>query len=110
MSHHDPSDVPLITWAWVAGLSLLSSIAGYLSRYNNGKPVKRPVLFLIQDIAYCELAGLSTYFMAQAANLTEMQAVLLVAIGSHMGARLIFLLQNIVAKQIRMNAAAEQEE
>jgi len=47
------------------------------------------------DVAYCELAGLTTYFFTQAA---------------HMGARLMFALQNIVSRQIRLNLAQKTEE
>lgn len=95
MSHEDPSQVPLITYLWVCGLSLLSAIAGYLSRYLGGGQSDKPVLHLIMDVAYCELAGLTTYFFTQAA---------------HMGARLMFALQNIVSRQIRLNLAQKTEE
>lgn len=39
ISHEDPSQVPLITYLWVCGLSLLSAIAGYLdATVGAGKP------------------------------------------------------------------------
>lgn len=110
MAHQDPANVPLITYVWVVGLSLLSSVAGYLSRINSGKPVNRPAMQLLQDVCYCELAGLSSYFMAQTAELSEMQAILVVALGSHMGARLIFLMQNMLTRQLRTGIEAREEE
>lgn len=110
MPHHDPTAVPALTYAWVTGLSLLSSLAGYLSRFNNGKEVKRPLLTFFQDICYCQLAGLSSYFVAQTLELSEMQSILLVSIGSHMGARFIGLLQNAMTKQISIGIKANQEE
>ena len=94
MSHQDPSQVPLITYLWVCGLSLLSAIAGYLSRYLGGGQSDKPVLHLIMDVAYCELAGLTTYFFIQAAHMDGMRSILLVCLGSHMGARLMFALHS----------------
>jgi len=38
------------------------------------------------------------------------RSILLVCLGSHMGARLMFALQNIVSRQIRLNLAQKTEE
>ena len=110
MSHDAPESVPLITYLWVCGLSMLSAIASYLARFLEAKPPSRPLLHLFMDVAYCELAGLTTYFFTQAAHMDGMRSILLVCLGSHMGARLMFAIQNIVAKQVRMNLAPETEE
>ena len=103
MPHKSPETVPFITYLWVCGLSMLSALASYLSRYLGNEHSNRPFLHLLMDVAYCELAGLTTYFFTQAANMEPMRSILLVCLGSHMGARLIFALQNIVAKQIKLN-------
>lgn len=110
MSHDSPDAVPLISYIWVCGLSLLSAVASYLSRYLGGQQSSKPVLHLIMDVCYCELAGLTTYFFAQSAHMEEMRAILLVCLGSHMGARLMFALQNIVTKQVRINLSQKSEE
>ena len=108
MPHQDPSSVPLVTYIWVCGLSLLSALASYLSRYLGGGQSDKPILHLMMDVAYCELAGLTTYFFAQSAHMDEMKAILLVCLGSHMGARLMFALQNIVTKQIKLNITRDE--
>lgn len=110
MPHPEPSQVPLVSYLWVTGLSLLSAVAGYLSRYLSKRPPRNPLLYLALDISYALLAGLTTYFFAQSAHLDEMTAIVMVSIGSHMGARLMFTLQNVVAKQIRANALLHEDE
>ena len=109
MSHQDPSTVPLVSYLWVVALSLLSAVAGYLSRFLSEKPPSRPVLALIMDVSYSLLAGLTTYFMGQASELPEMTIIVLVCIGSHMGARLLFTMQRLVQKQIKATLAVEEE-
>ena len=109
MSHDAPETVPLITYLWVCGLSLLSAIAGYLSRYLGGGQSEKPVLHLIMDVAYCELAGLTTYFFTQDAHLGGMRSIMLVCLGSHMGARLMFAIQNIVTRQIQLNMTSPSD-
>ena len=109
MAHQDPSSIPVVSYLWVIGLSLLSAIAGYLSRFLSEKPPSRPILALIMDVSYSLLAGLTTYFMGQASELPEMTVIVLVCIGSHMGARLLFSLQRLVHKQIRATLAVEEE-
>jgi hypothetical protein len=109
MSHQDPSSIPIVSYLWVIGLSLLSSVAGFLSRFLSDKPPSRPILALIMDVSYSLLAGLTTYFMGQASELPEMTIIVLVCIGSHMGARLLFSMQRLVQKQIRATLAVEEE-
>ena len=109
MSHQDPAHVPLVSYLWIVGLSTLSGAARYLSRFLSDKPVKRPLLTLIMDVSYSLLAGLTTYFMGQASELPEMITIVFVCIGSHMGARLLFSMQQLVQKQIKLTIPAEEE-
>lgn len=109
MSHQDPSTVPFLSYLWVMGLSLLSAVAGFLSRFLSNKPPRRPILALIMDVSYSLLAGLTTYFFGQASELPEMTIIVMVCVGSHMGARLLFSMQNMIARQIKANLDSEGE-
>jgi len=97
----------MISYLWVTGLSLLSAIAGNLSRYLGKRPPRNPLLNFIMDVSYSLLAGLTTYFFAQSAKLDEMTAIVMVCVGSHMGARLLFSMQNVITRQMKLNTEEE---
>lgn len=101
MPHTDPSTVPLATWIWVSGLSLLSGVATWLRRLQSGKPLKRPIATFAFDVVYCLLGGLTTYFLCEAAHLDGWQSAALISLGSHMGARLIFVLEGMFRERLR---------
>ena len=89
-------EIPLITWLWVAGLSLLSGIASHLQRYQSSKKVKKPILTFVYDVVYCQLAGIITFFMCQISGIEGIEQALAISLGSHMGARLIFFIHNLM--------------
>jgi CHASE2 domain-containing sensor protein len=94
--------LPVITYLWVFALSLLSGLATYFNRLTKNDPLKRPVMVLVLDIIYCQLAGLITYFLAVSAGADSMMTAALVSAGSHMGARLVFTVESLVINIIEI--------
>jgi len=94
------NDIPLITWLWVGGLSLLSGVATYLSRFKEGRKVRRPWLILIYDHVYCLMGGFLTFSLCMAAEFSEWWTVGFVSVGSHMGARLMFQMHGVLRSAI----------
>ena len=88
--------LPLVTYAWVFGVSLLSGLATYCVRLTSGSVIKSPWVCFLQDIIYCQIAGLITYFLAVSAGTEGFLTAALVSCGSHMGARLVFTVETIL--------------
>lgn len=85
-----------ITLAWVVGISFLSGLATYCVRLNGSVVLKNPWVCFFQDILYCQIAGLITYFLAVSAGADGFLVAGLVSAGSHMGARLVFTVETLL--------------
>lgn len=92
--------LPVLTFAWVMGLSLLSGLATYFNRLCHGEALKSPYVTFFLDLIYCQMAGLITYFLAISAGTDGLLTAGLVSAGSHMGARLIFAVESLVIKTV----------
>ncbi|MGZ8944329.1 MAG: hypothetical protein ACXW1W_02775 [Methylococcaceae bacterium] len=102
--------LPVLTYAWVFGLSLLSALATYFARLCKGETLPSPYLTFFLDIIYCQMAGLITYFLAVSAGTEGLLAAALVSAGSHMGARLIFAVEALVMHTIHLQENAKGED
>ena len=54
--------LPVLTYAWVIALSLLSALTTYVNRLSSGQPLGSPYAIFFLDVLYCQMAGLITYF------------------------------------------------
>ena len=92
--------LPVLTFAWVMGLSLLSGLATYFNRVCHGEVMASPYVTFFLDLIYCQMAGMITYFLAISAGTDGLLTAALVSTGSHMGARLIFAVESMVMKTV----------
>ena len=100
--------LPYVTGLWVFALSLLSAIVTYFNDRCCGIDNKRPYVTFLRDFFYCQMAGIITFFMATAAGYNQLIIAALVSAGSHMGARLIFALEELVFKALKLCDAAKE--
>lgn len=94
--------LPFVTSIWVFALSFLSAIVTYFNQACSGAPIKRPYITFFRDFFYCQMAGILTYFLAAAAGYDQLIIAALVSAGSHMGARLIFAIEEFVLRAIHL--------
>jgi hypothetical protein len=99
--------LPILTYLWVCGLSLLSALATYFNRICRGEKLRSPYMSFFLDVFYCQMAGLITYFLAVSAGTDGFLTAALVSTGSHMGARLIFAVESLVMHTVHLR---EQEQ
>lgn len=94
MPEKDPTTYTLLTYAWVIGLSVWSGVAGFISKLRSGKA--RPFNFseLAGDIIISGLAGLLTFYLAEAAEINPLITAALVGVAGHMGSRAIALMED----------------
>ena len=101
--------LPVLTFAWVMGLSLLSGLATYFNRICHGEKMLSPYVTFFLDLIYCQMAGMITYFLAISAGTDGLLTAALVSAGSHMGARLIFAVESLVIRAVQMNVKSQEK-
>lgn len=102
--------LPVITYLWVCGLSLLSGMATYCNRICKGETLGSPYSSFFLDIFYCQMAGLITYFLAVSAGTEGFLTAALVSTGSHMGARLIFAVESLVMHTVHLHEQTREKD
>ena len=102
--------LPVLTFAWVMGLSLLSGLATYFNRICHGEKMLSPYVTFFLDLIYCQMAGMITYFLAISAGTDGLLTAALVSAGSHMGARLIFAVESLVMKTVEINVKSKENQ
>ena len=101
--------LPVLTYAWIIALSLLSALTTYVNRLSSGQPLGSPYAIFFLDVLYCQMAGLITYFLAISAGAEGLLTAALVSAGSHMGARLIFAVEALVLNTIHLHSVAKED-
>ena len=101
--------LPVLTFAWVMGLSLLSGLATYFNRICHGEKMLSPYVTFFLDLIYCQMAGMITYFLAISAGTDGLLTAALVSAGSHMVARLIFAAESLVIRAVQMNVKSQEK-
>jgi len=91
-------EVPLLAWAMVTILSLVSGLAALLTRWRELEP-QNPWLFASSHMLGSIVAGFVTFLFAEQSNMPDFPEAALIAISAHAGARLIdALASRLVAK------------
>lgn len=91
----DPSSYSLITYAWVLLLSAWGGMVAFLKRVREGHTQALNLVELVGEICTSAFTGLVTFFLCEAAHFQPLWTAVMVAISGHMGARAIFVLENI---------------
>ena len=90
MPEKDPTTYSLLTYAWVVVLSAWGGAVNWLRKRQTGDT--RPFNFteLIGELITSAFAGMLTFWLCQAADLSGLVTAALVGISGHMGSRAIY--------------------
>lgn len=93
MPEKDPTNYSLLTYLWVIVLSAWGGVVSFLRKRKNS--MARPFNFaeLLGEIFTSAFAGVLTFWMCEAANISPLVTAALVGISGHMGSRAIFHLE-----------------
>lgn len=91
MFDKDPTSYDVITYAWVALLSMWSGAVGYHLRVRRGLVKVVSALELIGDLMSSVLVGTLTFWMCESAGIDKLQAAILISIAAHMGPQTLSL-------------------
>jgi hypothetical protein len=101
MPDKDPANIPLITYAWVFGMSVLGGVASFMKKLKDGHARAFNVIELIGEMATSALVGVVTFFLCESAEMDRVKSAALVAVAGHMGSKAIRLLEQILSKQFK---------
>ena len=99
----DPSNIPLITYAWVLMLSLLGGIASFMQKLKAGHTRVFNVVEFVGECFISALVGIVTFFLCESADVSRVKAAALVAISGHMGSKAMKLLEGFLSKNLTSN-------
>lgn len=101
MLDKDPSAFSLITYLWVTALSMFGGLITAWKTWLDSERRTYTISHFFLDIASSSLAGLITFWLANAAELNQLIITVLVAISGTMGARAIFEMQYYYRRWMR---------
>ena len=83
---------PTFIWCWVIGLSILGGLAAFIRKMKDNPkdtPVAILLLKLSGELTVAIFAGVLTFFLCQAWNLSSNYTAVFVAISGHLGGKAI---------------------
>lgn len=106
----DPNSYSLLTYLWVATLSIWGGVAHYIRKIKANKRKAFSIAELLGDIIISGFIGILTFFLAQSANIDNLMTAFLIGISSHMGARGLAILEEIAEKKINKVLGLEEDD
>lgn len=94
---NDPTTFPILTYAWVLGLSIMGGFAAFMRKLKDGSARVFNFVEFIGEVVTSAFAGLITFYLCEASHLDRMLSAALVGIAGHMGSRAIYLLEKFLS-------------
>lgn len=84
----DPTSYSLITYAWVLALSAWGGTVRFIRKVKAGDMTLRNALkHWVGELITSSFAGVITFYLAEAAGISQLWTAVLVGVAGHMGAR-----------------------
>lgn len=93
MPEKDPSSYSLVTYAWVLLLATWGGAVGFYRKYKMGHVRAFNVAEFLGEIFTSAFAGILTFWLCEAAEITPLVTAAMVGICGHMGSRAIFQIE-----------------
>jgi hypothetical protein len=99
MHEKDPSNIPLITYAWVIGLSIMGGVVNFIRKLQTGHARVFNLLEFIGEIVTAGFTGVITFYLFTNANVDPLMTAAAVGISGHMGSRALMLFESWLTRQ-----------
>ena len=93
MYDQDPASYNMITYFWVAGLSVWGGVASYIRKVKSGVTSRFSFTELVGELVTSALAGVLTFYLCELASLPQLMSAIFIAVSGHMGANVILLFE-----------------
>lgn len=100
------TDLAILTWIWVAGLSMLGGVASFLQKMQSGHARAWNFTEFLGELTASGLTGIVVANLCDSMALPAPMKYALVGIASHMGSRALFLLESIFKAKFSLLADA----
>lgn len=100
MPEKDPTNYELITYVWVLGLASLGGIVSFMRKLKAGNVRAFNLMEFIGEIVTSAFVGVITFYLCEAANMSQVLTAAFVGISGHMGSRAIFMLEKKLEKYL----------
>ena len=101
MPEKDPTSYTLLTYLWVCGLSIVGGFVNFAAKVRAGRSTPFNIVELIGELVTSGFVGVVTFFLCEAAGISQLISAALIAISGHMGSRALFLLEEWAAKKFK---------
>ncbi len=98
MLDKDPTSYSYITYVWVFAISIWGGLVNFIQKTKVKKPFTFNIAELIGELVISTGVGLVTFYLCEAAELSQLLSACFIAISSHMGTRAIFLFEEKLTK------------
>ena len=99
MPEKDPTTISLLTYGWVILLSIWGGVVHNIRKVREGTSNRFSISELIGDVVTSGFAGIITFYLCEAAGTPSFITAAMVGISGHMGARALFLLEELLRKR-----------
>lgn len=101
MPEKDPLNYQLLTYSWVALLSLWGGAASYIRRVRLMDKPRYSAVEFIGEIVISIGVGLITFFLCEWANIDSMLSAAFIAVTSHMGSRALLVGEQVLERWVK---------
>jgi hypothetical protein len=101
MPEKDPSTYTWLTYLWVSGLALAGGFVNWIQKVRKGEARPFNIPELLGELATSGFVGVLTFFLCEAAGVSQPLSSFFIGVAGHMGSRAIFLAEGYVEKWAR---------
>lgn len=100
MPEKDPTTYSLATYAWVTILSVLGGFVSFAGKVREGRARPFNIVELVGELVTSFFVGVLTFYLCEAAGISQLITAGVVGISGHMGTRALFLLERMAEKRL----------
>lgn len=100
MPEKDPTTYQLMTYAWVFTLSIWGGVVSFVRRCRSGDANPHNLMEFVGEIVTSAFAGVITFYLCEAAGISQLFTAVAVGICGHMGTRAIYQIEKLVQARL----------
>ena len=100
MTEKDPTNWPLATWYLALGMSLAGGFINWYGKVKAGHTRAFNIAELFGEMLISGVVGLGSYMAGDGLSLPPSLCAVAAGVGGHMGARLVFLVEQMATKKL----------
>ncbi len=104
MPEKDPTTYSMLTYAWVAALASWGGFVSYVRKVKIGEIHRYSIVEFLGEISTSGFAGIITFYLCEASNISPLITAAMVGISGHMGSRAIFLIEQYIQRRTGKSA------